>query len=319
MLGKTRRARVRSVWYVLVWLELGSSQPRLPDTYQYPPRRLRSTKSQVRPTAGGYAPASLQRSRQLWPRPIGTRVRLCSSDMLNIFRYTFVAEARMLTVRSSADTRTNTARGRYVRTFRGRRPRRVYVAAARLLTGRSSTDKRNNIARGRSLGPRRGRSSRRVYRWQKRGRKTKQHSVRKINHHRLHNSIRRPDSTAITCAPECCTQSSIVPNVEPRTLVISPGPIANGLTQCRPPAEAHPSMTAATYASHASRSSLQQKHTAADESSPLWKECVCAHGNRVQRQKSRPPKRATHHAQAPAQANEAHNLLWISWEIPLTM
>ena len=142
MLGKTRRARVRSVWYVLVWLELGSSQPRLPDTYQYPPRRLRSTKSQVRPTAGGYAPASLQRSRQLWPHHIGTRVRLCSSDMLNIFRYTFVAEARMLTVRSSADTRTNTARGRYI-------------------------------------GPPRGRSPRRVYGWQKRARKTKRHSVRK--------------------------------------------------------------------------------------------------------------------------------------------
>ena len=119
----------------------------------------------------------------------------------------------------------------------------------------------------------------------------------------LHNSIRRPESMPRNCAPECCTQSSIVPNVQPRTQVISPGPVANGLTQCRPPAEAPPATPAAAYASHASRSSLQQKHTPAEESSPPWKECVCAHGDRVRRQKPRPPKRATRHAQAQAQAN----------------
>ena len=204
--------------------------------------------------------------------------QMCCSDMLHIFRYRLVAAARMLTVRSSADTRTNTARGRY-------------------------------------LGPPRGRSPRRVYRWQKRARKTKRHSVRKTNHQSLHNSIRRPESTPRNCAPECCTQSSIVPNVQPRTQVISPGPVANGLTQCRPPAEAPPATPAAAYASHASRSSLQQKHTPAEahssrstlhpaeESFPPWKECVCAHGDRVRRQKPRPPKRATRHAQAQAQAN----------------
>ena len=54
------------MWYVLVWLQLGSSQPRPPDTRQYPPRRLRSTKAQVRPTAGGYAAAPWQRSRQTY-------------------------------------------------------------------------------------------------------------------------------------------------------------------------------------------------------------------------------------------------------------
>ena len=104
------------------------------------------------------------------------------------------------------------------------------------------------------------------------------------------------------CAPECCTQSSIVLNVQPRTQVIRPGPIANGLIQCRPLAEAPPATPAAAYVSHASRSSLQQKHTPAEQSSPPWKECVCAHGDRVRRQKPR-PKRATRHAQAQAQAN----------------
>ena len=192
--------------------------------------------------------------------------QMCCSDMLHIFRYRLVAAARMLTVRSSADTRTNTARGRY-------------------------------------LGPPRGRSPRSVYRWQKRARKTKRHSVHKTNHQSLHNSIRRPESTPRNCAPECCTQSSIVPNVQPRTQVISPGPIANGLTQCRPPAEVPPATPAAAYASHASRSSFQQKHTPAEESFPPWKECVCAHGDRVRRQKPRLPKRATRHAQAQAQAN----------------
>ena len=132
-------------------------------------------------------------------------------------------------------------------------------------------------------------------------RKTKRHSVRKTNHQHLHNSTRRRESTPINCAPECCTQSSIVPNVQPRTQVISPGPVANEFTQCRPPDL--PATPAAAYASHASRSSLQQKHTPAEESSPPWKECVCAHGDRVRRQKPRPPKRATRHAQAQAQAN----------------
>ena len=122
---------------------------------------------------------------------------------------------------------------------------------------------------------------RRVYRWQKRARKTKRHSVRKTKHQSLHNSIRRPESTPRNCAPECCTQSSIVPNVQPRTQVISPGPVANGLTQCRPLAEAPPATTAPAYASHASRSSLQQKHTPAESSSPPWKECFRAHGEKV--------------------------------------
>ena len=144
-----------------------------------------------------------------------------------------------------------------------------------MLTGRSSADTRTNTARGRHLGPPRGRSPRRVYRWQKRARKTKRHSVRKTNHQSLHNSIRRPESTPRNCAPECCTQSSIVPNVQPRTQVISPGPVANGLTQCRPPAEAPPATPAPAYASHASRRSLQQKHTSAEDSFPPWKN-VCA-------------------------------------------
>ena len=122
----------------------------------------------------------------------------------------------------------------------------------------------SDVARGRYLGPPRGRIPRRVYRWQKRARKTKRHSVRKTNHQSLHNSIRRPESTPRNCAPECCTQSSIVPNVQPRTQVISPGPVAKGLTQCRPPAEAPPATTAAAYAGHASRSSFQQKHTPAE-------------------------------------------------------
>ena len=105
----------------------------------------------------------------------------------------------------------------------------------------------------------------RVYRWQKRARKTKRLSVRETSHQRLHNSIRRRESTPRNFAAECCTQSSIVPNVQPRTQVISPGPVANGLTHCRPPAEAPPPMPAAAFASHASRSSLQQKHTPAEE------------------------------------------------------
>ena len=57
--------------------------------------------------------------------------QMCCSDMLHIFRYRLVAAARMLTVRSSADTRTNTARGRHLGPPRGRSPRRVYVAGTR--------------------------------------------------------------------------------------------------------------------------------------------------------------------------------------------
>ena len=49
---------------------------------------------------------------------------------------------------------------------------------------------------------------------------------------------------------------------------------------------------------HSSRSTLQQK-----KPPPPWKECVCAHGDRVRRQKPRPPTRATRHAQGQAQAN----------------
>ena len=86
----------------------------------------------------------------------------------------------------------------------------------------------------------------------------------KTNHQSLHNSIRRPESTPRYCAPECCTQSSIVLNVQPRTQVISLGPVENGLIQCRSPAEAPPATPAAAYAYHASRSSPQQKHTPAE-------------------------------------------------------
>ena len=150
--------------------------------------------------------------------------QMCCSDMLHICRYRLVAAARMLTGRSSADARTNTARGRYLGPSRGRSPRRVYVAAARMLTVRSSADTRTNTARGRYLGPPRGRSTRRVYRWQKRAWKTKRNSVRKTNHQGLHKSIRRSESTPRNCAPECCTQNIIVPNVQPRTQVICPAP-----------------------------------------------------------------------------------------------
>ena len=150
--------------------------------------------------------------------------------------------------------------------------------------------------------------------WQERARKTKRHSVRKTNHQSLHNSIRRPESTPRNCAPECCTQRSIVPNVQPRTQVISPGPVANGETQCRPQAGAPPATPAAVYASPASRSSLQQKHTPAEEAHsgkkfPPWKEFVCPHGDRVRRQKPRPPKRATRHAQDQVQAQAQANRL----------
>ena len=106
------------------------------------------------------------------------------------------------------------------------------------------------------------------------------HSVRKTNHPSLQNSIRRPESTPRNYAPECCTQRSIVPNVQPRTHMISPGSVANGLTQCRPLAEAPPVTPATAYASHASRSSRQQKLTPAE-----------AHSSRSTLQQKKAPSR----------------------------
>ena len=220
----------------------------------------------------------------------------------------------MLTVRSLAGTSTNTAHGRCLGPPRGKSLRRVYVAAARRLTVRSSADTRTSTARGRYLRPPHGRSPRKVYIWHKRARKIKRHSVRNTNHQSLHNSFHRPESTPRTCAFECCTQSSIVRNVQPRTQVINPGPVENGETQCRPQAGAPPATPAAVYASPASRSSLQQKHTPAEEAHsgnkfPTWKEFVCPHGDRVRRQKPRPPKRATRHAQDQVQAQAQANRL----------
>ena len=206
---------------------------------------------------------------------------MCCSDMLHIFRYRLVAAARMLTVRLSADTRTNTARGRYLGPPRGRSPRKIYVAAARMLTGRSSADTRLTQHAERILDHLAG--------------EARAGFIDGRNARGRPNGTPYPKPTTKVCttlfadrnqrleivSPICCTQSSTVPNVQPRTQVISPGPVANGLTQCRPPAEAPPATPAAAYASHASRSSLQQKHTAAEESSPPWKECVCAHDDRV--------------------------------------
>ena len=158
-----------------------------------------------------------------------------------------------------------------------------------------------------SLGPPRRRGPRRVYRRQKRARKTKRHSVRKTNHQSLHNSIRRPKSTPRNFAPECCTQSSIVPNVRPRTQVrvsvrISPGHVANGLTQCRLPAEAPPATPAAAYASHASRSHSSRITLQRKKPPPRGRMCV-----RARRQgpttEAATTKRATRHAQAQAHAN----------------
>ena len=208
--------------------------------------------------------------------------QMCCSDMLHIFRYRLVAAARMLTVRSSADTRTNTARRRY-------------------------------------LGPPRGRNPRRSYRWQKRARKTKRHSVRKTNNQSLHYSDRRPESTPRNCDPEFCTQSNIVPNLQTRSQVISPGPVANGLTQCRPPAETPPATPTAAYASHASRSSLQQKHTPAEDSSPPWNECVCARTATGSDDRSRDHRNEPRVTLSSSSSQQAHKLLWICWEIPLTM
>ena len=187
----------------------------------------------------------------------------CCSHMLHIFRYRLVVAARMQPVRPLADKRTNTARGR-------------------------TTSRRNPS---------------RVYGWQKRARKTKRrHSVLKTNHQSLHNSTRRPESTPRTCGPECCTQSSIVPNVQPRTQVISPGPVAKGLTQCRPPAEAPPATPAAAYASHASRSHSSRITLQRKKPPPRGRMCV-----RARRQgpttEAATTKRATRHAQAQAHAN----------------
>ena len=117
--------------------------------------------------------------------------------------------------------------------------------------------------------------------WMAETRAEDQSALRKTNHQSLHNSIRRPESMPRNGAPECCTQSSIVLNVQPRTQVISPGPVANGLTQGRHPAGALPATPGEAHASHASRSSLQQKHTPAESSSPPWKECFRAHGEKV--------------------------------------
>ena len=150
--------------------------------------------------------------------------------------------------------------------------------------------------------------------WLKRARETKRHSVRKTNHQSLHNSIRRPESTPRNCAPECCTQSSIVPNVQPRTQVISPGPVANGLTQCRPPAEAPPDTPEAAYASHASRRSLQQKHTPAEEAHsgrklpPVERMCVRA---RRQGPTTEAATTETSYSSRSSSSQQAHDLLWI--------
>ena len=185
-----------------------------------------------------------------------------------------------------------------------------------MLTIRSSADKRTNTARGRNLGPSRGRSPRKVYRWQKRARKTKRHSVRKSNHQSLHNSIRRPESTPSNCAPECCTQSSIVPNVQPKTQVIIPGPVENGLTQRRPPVESPPATPAAAYACHASRRSLQQKHTPPEEAHSGRKlppvESMCARA-RQQRPTTETATTETSHASrsSSSSSQQAHDLLWI--------
>ena len=181
MPGKTRCARVRSVWYVLfgcsseapnhVHLTLVSTRPSA-----CAPRKHGSDLTQVatlRHRSGGVASS-------------GYVLQAHGSDVLlrhaTHLRYRVVAAVRMLTVRSSADIRTNTAHGRNLGPPRGRSPRRVYVAAARMLTVRFSADTRTNAARRRYLGPPRGRSLRRVFGWQIRARKTKRHSVRKTNH-----------------------------------------------------------------------------------------------------------------------------------------
>ena len=54
----------------------------------------------------------------------------------------------------------------------------------------------------------------------------------------VRNSIRRPESTPRIMPPECFTQNSIVPNVQPQTQVISPALTTSRLTQCSPPEEA---------------------------------------------------------------------------------
>ena len=148
----------------------------------------------------------------------------------------------------------------------------------------------------------------------KRARKTKRHSVRKTNHQSLHNSIRRPESTPRKCAPECCTQRSIVPNVQPRTQMISPGPVANGLTQCRPPAEAPPATPAAAYVNHASRSSLEQKHTPAEAHSSRRKlppvERMCVRARRQDPTTEAPTTETSHTSRSSSRSSQqAHGLL----------
>ena len=140
----------------------------------------------------------------------------------------------------------------------------------------------------------------------------------------LHNSIRRPESMPRNCAPECCTQSSIVPNVQPRTQVISPGPVANGFTQCKPPAEVPPVTPAAAYARYTSKSSLQQEHTPVEEAHsartfpPVERMCVRA---RRQGPTTKNATTETSHASrsSSSSSQQAHDLLWICWEIPLSM
>ena len=120
------------------------------------------------------------------------------------------------------------------------------------------------------------------------------------------------------------TQRSIVPNVQPRTHVISPGPVVYELTQCRPRAEAPPATPAAAYASHASRSSLQQTQTPAKAHSsrrklpPVERMCVRA---RRQGPTTKNATTETSHASrsSSSSSQQAHDLLWICWEIPLSM
>ena len=114
--------------------------------------------------------------------------------------------------------------------------------------------------------------------------------------------------------------------MQPRTQVISPGPVANGLTQCRPPAEAPPTTPAAAYASHASRNSLQQKHTPAEEARSGRKlPPVERIGVRARRQGPTTEAATTetsHASRSSSSSNssqQAHHLLWICWQIPLTM
>ena len=98
---------------------------------------------------------------------------------------------------------------------------------------------------------------------------------------------------------------------------ISPGPVSNGLTQCRPPAEAPPATPAAAYASHAS-SSLQQKHSSRRKFPPVERMCV---RSRRQGPTTEAATTETSHLSrsSSSSSQQAHERLWICWEIPLTM